>query len=78
MAGPLTLRAAEERLRRQWPGRDASVSAWMAYYRQAAEWYRRVTNIDPDHYHEALYLAGQAQDALRLLTEQGGEGDGQS
>jgi hypothetical protein len=66
--GPLTLRSAQELLRREWPGRDAPVSTWVAYQKRAAELYAQVARVDPGHQHEAMYWAGQAREALEALS----------
>jgi hypothetical protein len=64
-----TLRAARELLTREWPGREAPVSAWLAYHQRAARLYKHVANVDPDHQHEALYWAGYERDQAQALRE---------
>jgi hypothetical protein len=39
------------------PGRDASSSAWLAYYQRSAALYEQIAEIDPGHELEALYWA---------------------
>lgn len=67
----LTLRQAQEMVRREWPGRDAPDSAWLAYHQRAAQLYAQVARHDLDHHHEALFWAAQEQEAARVLTEPG-------
>lgn len=71
-----TLRAAQEQVNREWPGRSASVSEWQSYYERAANMYERVAEIDNGHHYEALYWAGQARESLRALTERAGADHG--
>jgi hypothetical protein len=68
--GCSTLRAAHELLHRAWPGRDASVAAWLAYHRHAAALYDHVAESDPDHRHEARYWAQQARSNADAFAEQ--------
>lgn len=66
----LTLRAAQEQINREWPGRDAHASAWRSYYERAVSLFERVAKVDADHHYEALYWAGQARESLRLLADE--------
>jgi hypothetical protein len=68
----LTLTAAHELLRREWPGRDAPTKTWVAYYERAAEVYSCVAEVDPGHYHEALFWAADAREAARTVAEKAG------
>lgn len=65
-----TLREAHEQVAREWPGRHASAAVFRAYYEQAARLYEQVARVDPDHYHEALYWAGQEREAAAACGEQ--------
>lgn len=73
LSAVLTLRQAEELLIREWPGRNATGAAWLAYHQRAAELYARVADVDPDHHHEALYLAAQEEQSARALIERAGD-----
>jgi hypothetical protein len=64
------LQQAHEFLRRGWPGRDTSASAWLAHHQRAAELYAHVAEVNPAHHHEALHWAGQEQESVRALAEQ--------
>lgn len=66
-SGPVTLRAAHELLTREWPGRDAPGSSWLAYYRRAVALYELAARTDAAHCHEALYWAGQARADLAAV-----------
>jgi hypothetical protein len=68
-----TLRQAEELLIREWPGRNGTGSSWLAYHQRAAQLYDHVAAVDPDHYHEAKYLAAQERESARALTERAGD-----
>ncbi|MCA1707810.1 MAG: hypothetical protein LC808_32870 [Actinobacteria bacterium] len=54
---PRTLKHAHEELVRVRPSPDASLAAWLAYYRQSAALYAEVAEIDRGHHHECLYWA---------------------
>lgn len=70
--GVRTLRQAHEVLNQRWPGRDASTAAWRAHHEFAATLYAHVAEVDPDHHHEALFWAGQEQEAARDLAQVAG------
>ena len=54
--GPTTtLTQAREELAGVRPGRDASLTAWLAYYQRAATLYADLAESDREHYHECLY-----------------------
>ena len=38
-------------------GRDASSSAWLAYYQRSVALYEQIAKVDPGHEAEALYWA---------------------
>ena len=54
---PRTLMQAHTELVRSRPGRDASSSAWLAYYQRSVALYEQIAEIDPGHELEALYWA---------------------
>jgi hypothetical protein len=54
---PRTLMQAHTELVRIRPGRDASSSAWLAYYQRSVALYEQIAEIDPGHELEALYWA---------------------
>lgn len=61
----LTLRSAQERVSRQWPGRHATTAAWRAFHLHAAE-------SDPAHAHEAAYAAQCERQAAQEIEAQSG------
>lgn len=67
--GVRTLRQVHEVLSQRWPGRNASAEAWLAHHEFAATLYTHVAKVDPDHHHEALFWAGQEQEAARALAQ---------
>jgi hypothetical protein len=71
-----TLQGAHEALRREWPGRDAPVAAWLAYHERAAALYRAVADTDQAHHHEALAFAQFATDAAQSIANETGIGAG--
>jgi len=71
-----TLQGAHEALTHMWPGRDASMAAWLAYHQQAAALYRAVAEVDQAHHHEALCFAQFAIDAAQSITNETGIGAG--
>jgi len=64
-----TLTAARELLHREWPGRDAPVSVWLAHHQRAAALFAHVAEIDSDHHYEALVLAQQERETAQVLAE---------
>jgi hypothetical protein len=48
---------AHEVLVRIRPGRDASLSVWLEYYRGSAALYIEIAQVDPGHDGEAMYWA---------------------
>jgi hypothetical protein len=58
---PKTLMQAHEQLVRMRPARDASLSAWLAYYRHSVAVYEQIAKVDPCHDVEARYWAQREQ-----------------
>ncbi|PZS20825.1 MAG: hypothetical protein DLM60_08240 [Pseudonocardiales bacterium] len=54
---PQTLMQAHGELVRIRPGRDASSTAWLAYYQRSVSVYEQITKTDPGHEGEARYWA---------------------
>lgn len=54
---PTTLMQAHAELVRIRPARDASLSAWLAYYQRSVALYEQIAKIDPGHEGEAQYWA---------------------
>ncbi|WP_086829013.1 AMED_5909 family protein [Allokutzneria sp. NRRL B-24872] len=50
-----TLLQAHEAVRRLRPAPGAHRHVWCEYYRQSAEVYRHVADVDQDHHHEAMF-----------------------
>lgn len=77
-----TLRQAQQALTPHWPGLNAPVAAHVAYHERAARLYQHVARVDPDHHHEALYLASYERDQAEQLRASigaaGGEKGGSS
>jgi hypothetical protein len=64
---------AHEVLSRKRPKVVDAPSAWIAYYRLAAEVYAQVAKVDKDHKHEAQALAGcQIRQAREIEDRVGG------
>jgi hypothetical protein len=68
----LTLRVAQERVSRQWPGRHATAAAWRAFHLHAAELYSHAAESDPAHAHEAAYAAQCERQAAQEIEVQSG------
>ena len=54
---PRTLMQAHRELVRIRPSRDASLAAWLAYYRRSVLVYEQIAETDPGHDGEARYWA---------------------
>ena len=54
---PRTLMQVHEKLVRIRPSRDASSTAWLAYYQRSVSLYEQIAEIDAGHKNEALYWA---------------------
>ncbi|MGH3848042.1 MAG: AMED_5909 family protein [Pseudonocardiaceae bacterium] len=54
---PQTLMQAHGELVRIRPGRDASSTAWLAYYQRSVSVYEQIAKTDPSHEGEARYWA---------------------
>jgi hypothetical protein len=65
-----TLRQAQEQLVREWPGRHASNSAWLAYHQHGAELFAAAAEADQEHHYEALYFAQQEREEARRIAAQ--------
>jgi DNA-binding XRE family transcriptional regulator len=51
------------------PGRDAPVSAWVAFRQANARMYRAVADLDRGHHHEALYWSDRERREVENLTK---------
>jgi hypothetical protein len=67
---PSTLMQAHTELVRIRPGRDASSSAWLAYYQRSVALYEQIAEIDPGHELEALYWAQREKIRAANITAQ--------
>ncbi|HEY6422931.1 MAG TPA: AMED_5909 family protein [Pseudonocardiaceae bacterium] len=75
---PQTLMQAHAELVRIRPGRDASSTAWLAYYQRSVSVYEQIAETDPGHEGEARYWAqrerARAQNiAARIRALRSGE-----
>jgi hypothetical protein len=61
MCQPKTLMQAHEHLVRLRPVRDASLSAWLAYYRHSVAVYEQIAKVDSCHDAEARYWVQREQ-----------------
>jgi hypothetical protein len=52
------------------PSRDASSSAWLAYYQRSVALYERIAETDPSHEGEALYWAQRERTRARNMAAQ--------
>jgi hypothetical protein len=52
------------------PGRDASSSAWLAYYQRSVALYEQIAEIDSGHELEALYWAQREKIRAANITAQ--------
>lgn len=66
---PRTLQEAHEDSYARMPGRDAPVSAWVAFRRANARMYRAVADLDRGHHHEALYWSDRERREVETLTK---------
>ncbi len=66
---PRTLQEAHENSYARMPGRDAPVSAWVAFRRANARMYRAVADLDRGHHHEALYWSDRERREVETLTK---------
>ncbi|WP_342744061.1 helix-turn-helix transcriptional regulator [Amycolatopsis saalfeldensis] len=67
--GPRTLQEAHDDSYARMPGRDAPVSAWVAFRRANARMYRAVADLDRGHHHEALYWFDRERREVESLTK---------
>jgi hypothetical protein len=58
-----TLRAAHELLHSAWPGRDASVAAWLAYHRHEARYWAQQARTNADAFAEQTSVSDTSQSA---------------
>jgi len=65
---PKTLMQAHEQLVRLRPARDASLSAWLAYYRHSVAVYEQIAKVDPCHDTEARYWAQREQACAQQIA----------
>ncbi|WP_410567674.1 AMED_5909 family protein [Amycolatopsis sp. cmx-4-61] len=68
-SAPRTLQEAHEDAYARMPGRDAPVSAWVAFRRANARMYRAVADLDRGHHHEALYWSDRERREVESLTK---------
>ena len=66
-----TLQDAHRQVAHLWPGRHATAAGFRAYHEQAAQVYERVAESDPDHHHEALFLARQERNSAEEFARRG-------
>ncbi|WP_158264222.1 AMED_5909 family protein [Amycolatopsis sp. CA-126428] len=66
---PRTLKEAHDDSYARMPGRDAPVSAWVAFRRANARMYRAVADLDRGHHHEALYWSDRERREVETLTK---------
>ena len=71
---PVTLEQAEDTLRRERPGIEASADQWRAFHEHAAQVYYAVADRDSDHHFEALALASLARDDAERVSGAAGSG----
>lgn len=64
-----TLQQAHEVVAQRWPGRDASSAEWRAHHEYAASLYTHIAKVDRAHHHEALFWAGQEQEAAQAVAQ---------
>jgi hypothetical protein len=67
---PTTLMQAHEALARIRPKKDASQTAWLAYYQRSAALYAEIAEIDRGHHHECLYWAEREQEKAEEISAQ--------
>lgn len=67
---PKTLIQAHVELVRIHPGRDASLTAWLAYHQKSAALYAELAEIDRGHHHECLYWAERERASTEELAAQ--------
>lgn len=65
-----TLQEAHEQAAREWPGRHATAEALRGYYELVAHLFEQAALADPDHQHEARYLAREAAQTARGYAAQ--------
>jgi hypothetical protein len=61
---------AHEELVRSRPSREASLVAWLQYYRRSVALYEQIAEIDPNHAGEAMYWAQREQRRIDEITDQ--------
>lgn len=67
---PRTLMQAHEELVRIRPARDASLAAWLGYYRHSVVLYEQIARIDPGHDGEAQYWVQRERRRGEEITAQ--------
>ena len=67
---PQTLVEAHEVLARIRPGRQATLTEWLAYYQRSSALYADIAEIDRGHHHESLYWADHERERAKEIKAQ--------